>query len=294
MTSGDSTFTTTAIPPPNFSGLVAAYGFNENSGTSATDASGNSNTGTISGATWTTQGKFGNALSFDGSTNWVAVNDSNSLDLTAGMTLEAWVNPAALSGGSSGWRTVILKQQTSDLVYALYGNTDQNRPSGYVYVGGELDTAGTAQLPLNSWTHLATTYDGSALRLFVNGVQVSNRAVSGNIAQSSSPLRIGGNSVWGEYFSGLIDEVRVYNRALSQTEIQADMSTAVTTGAPPSGNGCDVNGDGTTNAVDLQAVINAILSASSSASYDINRDGVVNVLDLQLLSNVILGVGVCP
>ena len=55
-----------------------------------------------------------------------------------------------------------------------------------------------------------------------------------------------------------------------------------------------MNGDGATNAVDLQAVINAILSANSAASHDINRDGVVNVLDLQRLSNVILGVAGCP
>jgi hypothetical protein len=69
------------------------------------------------------------------------------------------------------------------------------------------------------------------------------------------------------------------------------MNTAVSTSTSPSGTGRAVNG---ANAVDLQGVINAILSASNSATYDINHDGTVNVLDLQLLSNVILGVGVCP
>jgi hypothetical protein len=63
--------------------------------------------------------------------------------------------------------------------------------------------------------------------LYVNGSQVSTQAAAGSITTSTNPLRIGGNSVWGEYFDGLIDEVRVYNRALTVTEIQTDMITPV-------------------------------------------------------------------
>jgi hypothetical protein len=63
--------------------------------------------------------------------------------------------------------------------------------------------------------------------MFVNGVQVSSRAVSGSISVTSGTLRIGGNSVWGEYFMGLIDEVRVYNRALTASQIQTDMNTPI-------------------------------------------------------------------
>jgi len=61
----------------------------------------------------------------------------------------------------------------------------------------------------------------------VNGVQASSQAVTGNIVTSTGSLRIGGNTIWTEYFSGLIDEVRIYNRALSAGEIQTDMNTAV-------------------------------------------------------------------
>jgi hypothetical protein len=80
---------------------------------------------------------------------------------------------------------------------------------------------------LNIWTHLAATYDGTTLRLYVNGVQAGSRAVSGAIQVSNRPLRIGGNSVWGEWFAGRIDEVRIYRRALSAAEVQADMTTPV-------------------------------------------------------------------
>ncbi|TDC99450.1 hypothetical protein E1292_31835 [Nonomuraea deserti] len=76
------------------------------------------------------------------------------------------------------------------------------------------------------------TYDGSVLRLFVNGQQVDERALTGSLYDDGSPLRIGGNEVWSEYFSGLIDEVRVYSRAQSAAEIQADMNTSVGSGTP--------------------------------------------------------------
>ena len=112
-------------------GLVAAYGFNEGSGSTTSDASGMSNTGTISGATWTTSGRFGNALSFNGSSNRVNINDANSLDLTTGMTLEAWVYPTSLSG----WRSVILKEQSGGLTYALYAYDNAPRPAAYINTG---------------------------------------------------------------------------------------------------------------------------------------------------------------
>lgn len=73
-------------------GLVAAYSFDEGAGTTVTNVSGNGNTGVISGATWTTEGRFGSALSFDGVNGWVTVNDAASLVLTTGMTLEAGVS----------------------------------------------------------------------------------------------------------------------------------------------------------------------------------------------------------
>ncbi|HXH12490.1 MAG TPA: LamG-like jellyroll fold domain-containing protein [Alphaproteobacteria bacterium] len=208
----------------NSTGLVAAYGFNEGSGTVITDLSGNGNHGTISGAAWTSSGRFGKALTFDGVNDWVTVNDAPSLDLTTGMTLAAWVYPTT----NTGWRTIVIKEQSGQLIYALYSSTDSKKPSGHVFVNGKDEILrGPSQLPLNTWTHLATTYNGSVLRLYVNGVQVSSRSVSGSILTSTRPLRIGGNSVWPEWFKGRIDEVRVYNRALSGGEIQADMNTPI-------------------------------------------------------------------
>ena len=92
--------------------------------------------------------------------------------------------------------------------------------------GGEL--YGTAALVANAWTHLAATYDGTTMRLYVNGMEVASRPQTGNIATSTNPLQIGGDSIYGQYWSGRIDEVRIYNRALNQTEIQTDMNSPLT------------------------------------------------------------------
>jgi hypothetical protein len=208
-------------------GLVVAFGFEEASGTTIADRSGNGNTGTISGATSTASGKFGRALSFDGVNDIVNIADSPSLDLSPAMTLEAWVRPAA-----SGWRTVLMRERPNGLAYALYGSTDTNRPSTEFRLSTSPvhEIRGTTALPSAAWSHLAATFDGDVLRLYVNGVEVSSKLVRGTIEVGSGALRIGGNTIWGEYFSGLIDEVRVYNRALSAAEIAVDRDTPV--GAP--------------------------------------------------------------
>lgn len=225
------TVSNSAPPPPNATGLVAAYSFNEGSGSSVADASGSGNTGAISGAIWITTGKFGSALSFNGTSNWVTINDAPSLDLTTAITLEAWVHPAVTL---NGWRSLLIKEMAPEAAYELYANTDVNKPGGYVFVGGQYGGAfGAFQLSANTWTHLTTTYDGTTIKLYVNSNLVGAATRAGAIATSSGPLRIGGSSMWGEYFQGQIDEIRVYNRALSASEIQTDMNTPVST-SPPS------------------------------------------------------------
>ena len=125
----------TAACDPTGADLVAAYSFDEGSGVSVSDRSGSGNGGSVVGASWDPAGKFGKALSFDGAGDFVSVADSASLDLSTGMTLEAWVQPIALG---STWRTVIFKERIAGMTYALYANDDAagrsdrstTRPSG--------------------------------------------------------------------------------------------------------------------------------------------------------------------
>ncbi|MBL7738685.1 MAG: DUF4082 domain-containing protein, partial [Chitinophagaceae bacterium] len=255
--------------------LVAAYGFNENTGTTAADISGNNNTGTLTnGPLWSASGRFGAAILFDGTNDFVNISDANSLDLTSGMTMEAWVYPSNLTG----FKTVICKDRTaSSYTYTLAANNNttnvnNQRPSSRIRTGTTNRTVtGTSKLTLNTWTHLASTYDGTTFRLYVNGVQVSSLAATGNIAVTTDPLRIGGTTALAaQYFAGLIDEVRIYNRALSQAEIQADMNIPVTP-------------DVTAPAVSITAP--AAGNVSGTINVDANASDNIGVAGVQFLLN---------
>jgi hypothetical protein len=157
---------------------------------------------------------------FNGTNARVDAPNSASLQLMTGMTLEAWVNPSRLTGT---WRDVIYKGKDN---YYLEADSTSGKPATRATTAGSL--LGTTGLPVNTWTYLTGTYDGATLRLYVNGVQVSSRAQTGPITVSTNPLQIGGDSFFGQYFQGTLDEIRIYNRALNPTEIQSDMVSPVT------------------------------------------------------------------
>jgi glucose/arabinose dehydrogenase len=216
--------------------LVAAYNFDQGSGTTLTDSSGLGNHGSLAGPTWSAEGRTGGALSFDGSNDLVTIADANSLDLSNALTLEAWVRPTNVTG----WKTVLTKESgTSSFAYSMFannnaGNVANQRPGARLTIGGNARTVtGNAKLALNTWTHIATTYDGATIRLFINGVQVETEARTGSVSVTAEQLRIGGSpALGGLYYAGLIDDVRIYNGALSEAQIQNDMNAPV--GAAPS------------------------------------------------------------
>jgi hypothetical protein len=216
---------TPATPP---AGPVAAWSFDDGAGRLLQDSVGGLD-GVITGATWTTAGRNAGALLFNGVDQMVTVPADAALNLTTGMTLEAWVYPASVAN----WRSVAMKEGLNDLAYALYASDAGSKPQAAVNMGaGQLVASGGTPLQANAWSHLATTFDGSTHRLFVNGVQVTSVAAAGSLWRTTAPFRIGGNSLWGGWFEGAIDDMRVYNRALSPTEIQTDMNTPVASPPP--------------------------------------------------------------
>ena len=179
--------------------------------------------------TWTTAGKYGKALTFDGVNDWVTINDANDLDLPSAMTLEAWVYPTR----NTAWRTAVMKENGSDLAWALY-SSGSAKPSAWAATGtGMGSTTGPTAPALNAWTHMAATYDGTNLRLFVNGTQVANAARDRTLATGTGALRLGGNGIWSEWFTGRLDDIRIYDRALTPTQIQTDMNTPAGAAPPP-------------------------------------------------------------
>ena len=222
-----STYSNTATATTQAAqGLNAAYGFNEGAGSTTVDSSGNGNHGTLSGATWTTQGKFGNALSFNGTNNFVTVPDAATLDLGATGTVEAWVKLAAVNR----WNGVIAKGNVnSDNAhnYAIEIDDTNHVRCGLGNGSSFRVLVSTATLAVNQFYHLACTWNGTTLALYVNGIPDSSVAQALTPAGNTAPLSIGqfgGNS---DRFSGVIDEVRLYNRALSATEIQQDSTTPI-------------------------------------------------------------------
>src|SRR6478736_4753959 len=222
---------TSAAPHAASGGLVAAWGFDEGSGTVVHDSIASANNGTAANTSWTS-GRFGGALSFNGTSSWMTVPDSPALDLTKAFTLEAWVKPAVDMG--TNWETIVFKESLLGPVYALYANSDSGDPAGVAgTIDGRFDVRGPTALPAGVWAHVASTWDGSTMRFYLNGTQVATRNVGGTLPASIGVLHMGGNSQAGEWFKGQIDEVRIYNQAQALSRITGDMTTSITPGAPP-------------------------------------------------------------
>ena len=204
------------------SGLVAAYSFNEGSGATALDVSGNGHPGTVSGAAWTNDGRYGGALSFDGTDDRVDLGSLGTF-YQSGFTLEAWVKKAsdtkkdvavlgtwtATSAGPMIW---------VDHLEGRYRLTNGQGLESYLD-SGESPVADT-------WQHLAATFDGTIARFYVDGTEVADRTVSGS--GGSDTWRIGAyDATPNGFFDGVIDEIRIYSRALTGAEIVADRDEAL-------------------------------------------------------------------
>ncbi len=209
-------------------GLVAAYAFDEASGTVLHDGSGNGHDGTISGATWT-GGHDGGALSFNGSNASVDLGTLGTF-YQSGFTLEAWVQKAGAKkdvGVLGSWNG------SGPMLWVDHLGGDYQLTLGSNGLSGYLDSGQTPTA--GQWQYLSATYDGSTARFYIDGTQVASRSVTGSVG-SSNVWRIGAyGSPAGGFFDGLLDNVRIYNRALSATEVQTDMNSPVGGSGAPSG-----------------------------------------------------------
>ena len=198
--------------------LVGHWKFDEDGGTSAADASGNGNHGAISGATWTT-GKAGGALQFDGGDDYVGVGNGPSLNLAGLITIAAWVKPTI----TDGLRDIVAHGYTLSPNAAVFLRINAGKYEIGSWNGKNHFTS--FSIPsgdVNNWVHLAGVFDGVAWRLYRNGVQVSALNDATGAVTVNANWAIGSRGTGTErFFQGSIDEVRIYNRALSAAEIQA-------------------------------------------------------------------------
>jgi Concanavalin A-like lectin/glucanases superfamily len=204
---------------------VAAYSFDEGEGGTAHDSVGDHD-GTVAGADWVEGGRFGGALRFKAEDeDSVEVPADAGLDLTDALTLEAWVKPQA----EGAWLPIIAKESATSHGYAFYGaGQTELVPVGLVEESITESAEVTAEEALENgqWSHLALTSDGVDLRLYIGG-QLVGMAAARSAQLTEGALRIGGHDSWSHYFDGLIDEVRIYNRALGDEEIRETMDDAI-------------------------------------------------------------------
>ena len=210
-------------------GLVGWWKFDEGSGTSVADASGNVNNGTLTnGPTWTTDGKVGGgALSFNGSTQSILIGSASTLNITSSVTVSAWVKFSIVPGFYKGivGRGVITTG-SSNAQYALSINAS-GKLSFLVGSGSTQYRAGEDIIPVAmQWYHLVGVYNSVAqtISLYVNG-QLDKATIAGPASLNGGTLSGYGSVVLGKpyaqdyYLNGSLDDVRVYNRVLTSAEV---------------------------------------------------------------------------
>ena len=198
-------------------GLIGHWKFDETSGTTAADSSGNGNTGTLTnmtGSEWTT-GKVGGGLTFDGTNDYVGLgNVHNNL---GDATVSAWVY---VQGGSGTWRSILMKNKilgfelnSGNGITLFFGNGSGWGPAA----------SSASNVPMNQWVHVAGTRSGSTVTVYIDGV---SDGTSSNSATGSNSLSLGIGakqlvSSANGHLPGIIDDVRMYDHALSAGEISA-------------------------------------------------------------------------
>ena len=211
-----------AVASAKVANLAVAYDFEEESGTTLIDVSGNGHTGTISGATWTA-GRIGGALSFDGLDDHVTIAAAPWLDLSTSGSVHAWVRLNTVGK----WHALVAKGNSNSDPAHNYAM--QIAPDGTVICTIGNGTAAnvlqsTTKLATGVFVHIACTWDGAALRLYLDGAL--HRTVPQTIvpAGNTAPLFLGqfGGNV--DRLSGVLDRVRLHSVALSQAQIQNELS----------------------------------------------------------------------
>ncbi|GEM_PF-3037333 len=199
-------------------GLVAFYPFSGNAG----DSSGHGHHGTVYGATLTAD-RFGNpnsAYSFDGSTSFILVPYSAELYPTAQLTVSAWVRADTWGGYEYSNSIVDCEVPGSRMGYGLRGG--DTKAGFYMSTGNWQQVfSDPGTIAAGIWYHLAGRYDGGSLKLYVNGEMAESLGCSGPMIPSNRELRIGTNNIGLRWFDGVIDDVRIYGRALSEEEIDS-------------------------------------------------------------------------
>ncbi len=230
-------FANTPEPSSGDEALVSWWKFNENTGNTAFDSK-NANHGTIHGALWT-QGVEGTALEFDGSNDYVIVPNADNFNVTKKITIMAWAkteeNKTAKIAEKGDWDGHSILQDHWN-GWGCQIRTADNISHAIKWGNGIPE--------FGKWYHIAMTYNGALLKLYVNGQLTNSKHVTGDLKVNNRDFAIGSNNGAQKFFHGSIDDVRFFNDALTQTQIQAIFSNQNNSG------NTDSDGDGVQDSED--------------------------------------------
>ncbi|MBN1466845.1 CotH kinase family protein, partial [candidate division KSB1 bacterium] len=198
-------------------GLVMHYDFDEPSGTIVKDKSGLYNDGLLRGNPQWTDGKYAGGISFGGADDYVDCGDPENLNIENELTIAAWVKQR--DAGNDEHNPWITK---GDHSFAIK-HYSENQYEFFIYDGGwQTVRAPAAKEHNGAWHHFAGTYDGDNLVLYIDGERKASERFSGTINQTNDPINIGRNAEASDRFlDGVIDDVRIYNVALTDEQIRA-------------------------------------------------------------------------
>jgi hypothetical protein len=202
--------------------LRGYWKFNATAGTIATNsaATASTNNGTlVNGPVWTNRALFGNALWFDGTNDHVTVNDNATMRLGNTHTIEFWVYPTRYPTNTA---RIVSKGTNQTINYSVALKSNGQVEYQFRVGNGDLPTVtSAAALPTNQWSHVACTYNGSDLRVYINGQQSATLFSGRNVVITSTrPLRFGQGET-GAAFAGVLEDLRIYNVTRSAAEILA-------------------------------------------------------------------------
>lgn len=224
---------------------------------------------------WTRQNqRWGTAaVMFDGVDDYISIPDQTALDASTAVTVEAWVNPRTIDHQSS----IVNKQGSgTDRAYVLYTETT-NVPKFSISTTGSNTVVATAITPLkaNNWYYLVGAYDGTNVKIYVNGVLEGITPASGTIFNSTDQLEIGWIPGWASayIFNGIIDSTRIYSRALAANEILSNYNASNLEFQTRVGNTADPT-DGTWEAwkpITSESTVDTLDSATGQWKIDSNQ-----------------------
>jgi len=209
------------ITDPN---LVGWWKFDEGSGVNVLDSSGHGNNGTLMGDPQRVIGPDGDALEFDGVNDYVEVPHDESLTMDTEVTVMAWINTERHNSAGGDWQAILAKSN-APRSYSFYTYTNGTLHFSVGASGAYIGSNSSSLVPLNEWVHVCAEVVDGHHQYYINGEDAGTGG-TGTIlpgATDTATVRIGLSHEGGNNFLGMIDEVRIYNKALTQEEVQQAM-----------------------------------------------------------------------